>query len=392
MSMNEELQSSNEELETSKEELQSLNEELTTVNSQLEEKLLQLEHTNNDLSNLLISTHIPTLLLDRQFHIQRYTPSATQLFSLIPTDIGRPLSDIASHIVGDDLIDEARRVFAELATHESEVRTDKGARFLRRVLPYRTEEDRIDGVVVTFVDITELRHASDDLRRLAAVVRDSNDAIVVYDFDGRILSWNRGAEQAYGYSEAEALNMAIADLVPAALKEQESALADREQTERKRMEDALRESEERFRAMADSVPALIWMGGADRRAEFVNHACVEFTGQPASTLVGSNWLQLVHPEDVPRYTMCFSQAFAQRSRCEIDFRLRRADGHYRWMRSSSVPRYGNNGEFLGYIELALDIHERKLAEQAIAAADARKNAFLAMLAHELRNPLALIRF
>src|SRR3569832_1704692 len=201
----EDLESSNEELETSKEELQSLNEELTTVNSQLEEKLLQLEHTNNDLSNLLSSTHNPTLNLDRQFRIQRYTPSATRLFSLIPTDIGRPLSDIASRIVGDDLIDEARRVFADLATHESEVRTDKGAWFLRRVLPYRTEEDRIDGVVVTFVDITELRHASDDLRRLAAVVRDSNDAIVVYDFDGRILSWNRGAEQAYGYSEAEAL-------------------------------------------------------------------------------------------------------------------------------------------------------------------------------------------
>src|SRR3569623_3357067 len=89
--------------------------------------------------------------------------------------------------------------------------------------------------------------------------------------------------------------------------------------------------------------------------------------------------------------MCFNQAFAQRSRCEIDFRLRRADGQYRWMRSSSVPRYGNNGELLGYIDLALDIHERKLAAQAIAEADTRKNEFLAMLAHELRNPLAPIR-
>src|SRR3569623_3561743 len=142
------------------------------------------------------------------------------------------------------------------------------------------------------------------------------------------------------------------------------------------MEDALRESEERFRAMADSVPALIWMGDADRRAEFINHACVEFTGQPASTLAGSNWLQLLHPDDVPRYTKCFNQAFAQRSRCEIDFRLRRADRQYRWMRSSSVPRYGNNGEFLGNIELEHANNERKLAAQAIAEADKRKNDFL----------------
>src|SRR3569833_3869931 len=117
------------------------------------------------------------------------------------------------------------------------------------------------------------------------------------------------------------------------------------------MEDALRESEERFRAMAASVPALIWMGGADRRAEFVNHACVEFTGQPASTLVGSNWLQLVHPEDVPRYTMCFSQAFAPRSRCEIDFRLRRAVGLFRWLCSCCVPRFGFFGVFLGFFVL-----------------------------------------
>lgn len=154
MSMNEELQSTNEELETSKEELQSLNEELTTVNTQLEEKIAELESSNNDLGYLFSSTHIATLFLDRNFYIKRYTPACTRLFSLIPADLNRPITDIASHCSDIEMIADARRVLETLTSSEKEVSTATGEWYLRRVSPYRTQDDRIEGVVVTFADIT----------------------------------------------------------------------------------------------------------------------------------------------------------------------------------------------------------------------------------------------
>ncbi|MGH8573882.1 MAG: PAS domain-containing protein, partial [Gammaproteobacteria bacterium] len=123
MSMNEELQSTNEELETSKEELQSLNEELTTVNAQLEEKVADLERTNNDLDNLLSSTHIATLFFDREFRIKRYTPASTRLFNLIPSDLNRPVADIVSKCVDGHLLSDAQQVLDTLTSIERKVRT-----------------------------------------------------------------------------------------------------------------------------------------------------------------------------------------------------------------------------------------------------------------------------
>ena len=159
MSVNEEMQSSNEELETSKEELQSMNEELTTINSQLKDKVDELSQTNNDLANLLSSTEIATLFLDTEFRIRRFTPPTKRLFNLIATDIGRPLSDIQQKYRDGDLLADARLVLERLAPVESEVYTDSGEFYLRRVLPYRTGDDHIAGVVITFIDFTALKRA-----------------------------------------------------------------------------------------------------------------------------------------------------------------------------------------------------------------------------------------
>jgi two-component system CheB/CheR fusion protein len=200
---NEETLSINEKLETSKEELQSLNEELVTVNLQLEDKVLELERANNDLSNLLSSTHIAALFLDRSLRIRRYTPACTRLFNLIPTDAGRPITDIAGPCTDTRLLQDARHVIENPTLVEKEVSTASDEWYLRRVLPYRTQEDRIEGVVVTYTDITGLKRVDEDTRRLATVIRDSNDAITVSDFDGRLLAWNRGAELLYGYGEAD---------------------------------------------------------------------------------------------------------------------------------------------------------------------------------------------
>jgi two-component system CheB/CheR fusion protein len=172
-SLNEELQSANEELETSKEELQSLNEELTTVNTQLQEKVEELEATRDDLSNLLNSTRIATLFLDQDCRIRRFTPEATRLFALIPGDVGRPVTDVTRRFEDPALVDDVGRVLSTLVPAEAQVRAEDGSHLLRRALPYRTDHNRIDGVVITFSDITATVRGSE-----AAPARARRDAIL----------------------------------------------------------------------------------------------------------------------------------------------------------------------------------------------------------------------
>jgi len=225
-SVNEELQSANEELETSKEELQSMNEELATVNAELQTRLSDLSRANNDLNNLLAGTGMGTVFVDHQLRIQRFTPAITQIINLIQTDLGRPVGHIASNLVGyDTFVQDIQSVLDELTPKEVEVQTREGAWFLLRIRPYRTLENVIEGAVVTFTDITDMKQAraalreSEGLRRLAIVVRDSHDAILVQALDGRILAWSPGAERAYGWTEAEALAMNIRALIPESERE-----------------------------------------------------------------------------------------------------------------------------------------------------------------------------
>jgi two-component system CheB/CheR fusion protein len=166
MSMNEELQSANEELEASKEELQSVNEELTTVNSQLNDNLAELTTTNNDLANLLAATEIATVFLDSQLRIKRFTPRATELLNLIPADRGRPISHISQNFDGKELAAESEKTLSSLTPTEREVQTHDGRWHTMRILPYRTLDDRIDGVVITFSDVTRLKRVEQERREL----------------------------------------------------------------------------------------------------------------------------------------------------------------------------------------------------------------------------------
>jgi len=153
-SANEEMQSSNEELDTSREELQSLNEELSTVNAEQSAKVEELARSRDDMQNLLNSTEVATLFLDNELRIRRYTESATKLVHLIPSDIGRPLSDQTSKLKGPRLAEDCREVLKTLIPRQAEVETKDGAWYLMRILPYRTVENAIDGLVITFVNIT----------------------------------------------------------------------------------------------------------------------------------------------------------------------------------------------------------------------------------------------
>jgi two-component system CheB/CheR fusion protein len=162
--MNEELRSATEELETSREELQSINEELTTVNQELKSKVEEVSRSNSDLQNLMSSTNIATIFLDRELHIKRYTPAAVPLFNLIHSDIGRPLTDLKTRFDYPGLAADAERVLENLALIEREVLSGDGCLFLARLLPYRTTEDQIGGVVLTFVDITQRKAVEEALR------------------------------------------------------------------------------------------------------------------------------------------------------------------------------------------------------------------------------------
>jgi two-component system CheB/CheR fusion protein len=206
--MNEELRSTAEELETSREELQSVNEELTTVNQELKFKIEELGLINDNFQNLINSSEIGTIFLDRHLRVKMSTPAANQIFNLLPSDVGRPLSDITSRLLYDTLHGDIQRVLDDLQTLDREIQTSDRRWIFTRLRPYRTVDDRIDGVVITFQDVTERRRAQEELRRGEERLRLLIDraleyAIFTMTSDGVIDSWNSGAERMFGYSAGE---------------------------------------------------------------------------------------------------------------------------------------------------------------------------------------------
>ena len=164
-STNEEQQSTNEELTTSKEEMQSMNEELQTVNAELQSKVEDLTRERSDMANLLNSTEIATIFLDGKMRLRRFTSHATKLYKLLPGDVGRPLSDIVTAIDYPQLIDDAREVLRSMVFCEKQVNTNDRRWYRVRIMPYRTQDNVIDGIVVTFIDITEIKKLEAELRK-----------------------------------------------------------------------------------------------------------------------------------------------------------------------------------------------------------------------------------
>jgi two-component system CheB/CheR fusion protein len=227
-SINEELQSSNEELETSKEELQSVNEELGTVNAELQAKLLELSQSNNDMNNLLAGTGIATIFLDLQLRILRFTSATSKIMNLILSDIGRPVSHLALNLINyDHFLEDTQNVLTSLNPKVADVQTSDEKWFTMRIQPYRTIDNVIEGVVITFAEITEIVHSREALRRMAVIIRDAHDAIIMQKLDGTITAWNSGATKLYGWSEREALTKNIRSLIPNELQEKELSLIQR---------------------------------------------------------------------------------------------------------------------------------------------------------------------
>ncbi len=441
LSMNEELQSANEELQTSKEELQSVNEELETVNAELKKKLDEIDRANSDLQNLFQSTRLATVFVDRELRIKKFTPAAVEVFRLIDGDVGRPVADIAPRFAGGDLVPEIRGVLRTLATRERQVYVEEGGSwYLLRILPYRTIEDVIDGVVVTFLDITELKREERQRETLAAIVDSSQDGIIGKTLDGVITSWNAGAEQLYGYSAREAVGRTLDLIVPpdqrplmTAVFEQlrqgvkvepfETARVrkngerfdisltfspvrdasgktvgasgiDRDVTELKRA----KEDRERLAAIVDSSQDGIIGKTLDGVITSWNAGAERMYGYSAREAVGRTLDLIVPPDQRPLMTAVFEQLRQGVKVAPFETARVRKNGERFDISLTFSPVRDASGKTVGASGIDRDITELKRAQaelqhrtEQLVEADRRKDEFLAMLGHELRNPLAPIR-
>ncbi len=314
-SVNEELRSTMEELETSKEELQSMNEELQTVNQENRHKVEELSQLSSDLHNLIVSTEIATLFLDRQLRILRVTPQAKKLFNVRATDRGRPLTDLHHRLHYSQFKQDAETVLEQLTPVEREVRSDSGEWYLTRVLPYRSAADQIQGVVITLVEITKL----------------------------------------------------------------------------KRTELALRDSEESFRALVTASAQIVWSTDAQGLVVEDSPSWRAYTGQNYGQWQGTGWLDAVHPEDRDHVRAQWLEDVKNASSFRAEFRVQHISGEWRWVSARAVPLRDSREQIRGWIGMNSDITTRKAAELKLRQMDQRKDEFLALLGHELRNPLAPLR-
>jgi PAS domain-containing protein len=222
-SANEELQSANEELKTAREEEQSVNEELSTVNAELQVRNEELTNAKNDLNNLLVGIRIATIFLDEDLHLRNFTPQATHLFNLIETDIGRPLEHVTSKLLYQHLIQDAAQVLRTLDRQEKEVHSETGQWYNMRLMPYRTLDNVIEGVVLTFEEITgqketeqQLRQANHTLKRLGVytqnIINTVPDGLMILSEELRILSANRSFYSLFNLQPAQAEGELLYDL------------------------------------------------------------------------------------------------------------------------------------------------------------------------------------
>jgi two-component system, chemotaxis family, CheB/CheR fusion protein len=214
-SANEEMQSGNEELQSTNEELQSTNEELITVNSEYQQKMMELSQASDDIKNLLLSSELAVLFVDTKGCLRLFSEGVNRVLNIVEADIGRPLSHLPTQLKHFDFTHLMTQVCDEDGHAEQEVQSFDGRLFLVRCGYFKAENNKRQGYVFSFADITSIRHSQEKERLLATVVTSSNDAISMQDLNGNITLWNQTAEYLYGWTEAQACTMKASALIPA---------------------------------------------------------------------------------------------------------------------------------------------------------------------------------
>ncbi|HEX6998268.1 MAG TPA: PAS domain S-box protein [Gammaproteobacteria bacterium] len=418
---NEELKSSNEELLSMNEELQSANEELQTSKEEVQAVNQSLVRANDDLENLLASTQIATIFLDERGNIRRVTAPATAIYNLREDDRDRPLADFTHRAKHMPPLPSLDGTDPSAWPVEHEVEMEDGKVYLRRVMPYTTQQGAARGMVVTFIDITERHQFEHRLRASEALYRAIGESIDygvwvcdpegnrTYSSESFLRLVGLTQEQCQGSGWASALHPDDRDATLAAWREcvRKHEPWDREHRFRgvdgqwhavlargvpvrdehgrvicwaginldigrlKRTESALRESEERFRLVADAAPVMIWMSGLDKRFTWCNRRWLEFTGRSMQEEIGDGWLDRVHPDDREGVLGTYRSSFDRRESFTVEYRLQRRDGHFRWVLETGVPLRDDSGDFMGYIGSCKDIHDRRLAEAAVRDSEQR---------------------
>ncbi|MGR9116373.1 MAG: EAL domain-containing protein [Gammaproteobacteria bacterium] len=426
MAMNEELQSANEVLENSKEELQSLNEELLISNNQLDANIGELAEVNNDLNNLFKSTDIAVIFLDRTLRIKRFTEATTRVMHLIPSYVDRPVIDIAHKFVSNDLAKLADEVLRTQAALETEVQDSDDRTYIQRILPYRTEKDEIKGVVITFTDITLLKNAhrkietyAEQLQNQAQLLNLDYIHLLARDLDDRVIFWNKGSEQLYGWSAEEAIGKVSHDLLrtefPVPLEEIQAVVTEtgdwigelihytrngkpitvvshweltrdsqgqakaivevnNDITIRKALEHQIQESEGRFRQLAEALPQIVWLADkgapttdeASHRMLYANQSFERVWGYSPQMLYDEPELRFksIHPDDRERVRSMFTK------NCDngpgiCEYRIVRADGTIRHIKDQWQPIKDAQQNVYRFAGIAQDITEQKQSEERL---------------------------
>jgi two-component system, chemotaxis family, CheB/CheR fusion protein len=443
---NEELIAANEELQSTNEELHSVNEEMYTVNAEYQKRNVELQELNDDIEHLLNGTEVATMFLDRQLCIRKFTPRIAEVIRVIPQDLGRPLHTFTHDLSYPSLMADVERVLRDGTIVEAQTWDKRQRRLILRILPYRARlkdpKDSPDGVVLTLTDISAFEQARAKLAELSAIVESSDDAIIGKTLDGIITSWNNGAQRLYGYAPIEAIGRHASFLYPAGHKEDVDTILrqvrdgrpverlesrrlrrdgtivhvsvtfspildasnsmigisgiSRDITQLVRARQEIAEREERIRLLLDSTAEAIYGIDLSGVCTFCNTSCARLLGYDSpAALIGKQMHPLIHhtrpdgspyaPEQSPIF-----EALRTREGTHVENEvLWRADGTSFPAEYWSHPIFRGT-EVIGAVVTFLDVTERRKAEQDIQDGVRRREQFLAMLSHELRNPLAAI--
>jgi len=448
LSMNEELQSANEELETSREELQSINEELQTINSELTENNKQLVRANSDLKNLFESTEIATLFLDSNLFVRRFTPETARLFGVKERDVGRPLEDLSSQIPFQTIRGDASVAIEDLQSTSREVTAGAGdATYLMRTRPYRTIDDRLDGCVVSFIDITDRKTYEQNLarseRRYRSVIEAHSELLCRFLADGTLTLVNEAYAANFGKSRDELIGQSffpfVAEedrrlvreileslspaepyrtvehrvvtpfgqvrwiewtnrLVEADNGSTEYQAVGRDVTDRKVAEMALAEREQRLNFALEVSALGAWelnvnTGEAERS---LRHDQIFGYDELLEEWSFDTFLEHVVPEDRQDVQNRYQTAIDNCEHWSFECRIHRADGATRWIAANGRPILDDKGNVEVLLGTIKDVTEMKTAELELRASESRKSILMQELQHRVKNilatVLAIIRF